>query len=135
MRLQKQLNINKLLKLKGVKLLLQQDVYGTPLENWIIFFEKLRNYFNEAIKNNLSHSRFFYKISTSWLMKVTGLPKKDINLILQNCLMSEKHDNDLYDSPIIFTNNEYYTYIPLWKDFDSIYTISNIMRSMLWTIY
>lgn len=125
---QKQLNINKLLKLKGVKLLLQQDVYGTPLENWIIFFEKLRNYFNEAIKNNLSHSRFFYKISTSWLMKVTGLPKKDINLILQNCLMSEKHDNDLYDSPIIFTNNEYYTYIPLWKDFDSIYTISNIMR-------
>ena len=42
--------------------------------------------------------------------------------------MSKDHDNDLYDSPIIFADNKYYTYAPLWIDFDAIYTISNIMR-------
>ena len=121
-------DIERCLKSNIVIALLNEKVYGVTLEKWIVFFDKLQAYFKEKARDYLNYSKPFIKLPIIKLKRITGLNEDEVTRILKNCLMSNKHDNDLYDSPIIFANDEYYTYVPLWLDFDAVYTISNIMR-------
>lgn len=122
-------------KLSSSKLskLLEEKINDIPLYKWIILLEKMREYYSEYIKNHLStitfkNSYLFQQINVSKFSELTSLSNEEIKRIFNNISMTSDHKSDLFDTPVIHYQENYYSYVLTWPCLDSIYTIYNVMK-------
>lgn len=112
--------------------LLKEKINDVPLYKWIILLEKMKEYYNEYIKKHLltitKNPYLFQSINVSKFSELTGLTNEEIKKIFNNISMTSDHKSDLFDTPIIYYQGNYYSYALTWPCLDSIYTIYNVMK-------
>lgn len=92
----------------------------------------MKEYYNEYIKKHLltitKNPYLFQSINVSKFSELTGLTNEEIKKIFNNISMTSDHKSDLFDTPIIYYQGNYYSYALTWPCLDSIYTIYNVMK-------